>query len=336
MEKAIVRWSEGAYFPGNTVPEYQILKGQNFLDWICPALIKHEKSKAFREAANITVSPGCMADDPSAWEIEIYNREDIIKDNNILLNDAAAGSEDYGGGKYYDEIKRRLEYKYPYIKSSMIHAKLTVTELKKMFGTVLDDEYTEHIFVPEIIKKPAFLEGEGKLSAAERGTTMHLVMQHVPMDKPPSEEDIKSLLENMTDKDFMTKEEKSAVDIKRIVKFFESPLGLRLLKSKNVKRETPFYMEIDGRDVYKDLDDDAYKGEKVILQGVIDCFFEEDDGLVLIDYKTDYVPDNNTDIIKERYRLQIDYYAKALERLTEKKVKGKYIYLFFNGETIAF
>jgi ATP-dependent helicase/nuclease subunit A len=70
-----------------------------------------------------------------------------------------------------------------------------------------------------------------------------------------------------------------------------------------------------------------------MLQGIIDCYFEEMDGLILIDYKTDYV-NNNTELIKERYKVQLDYYTKALENITGKKVIEKYIYLFYNGEIL--
>jgi ATP-dependent helicase/nuclease subunit A len=89
-------------------------------------------------------------------------------------------------------------------------------------------------------------------------------------------------------------------------------------------------------EIYEGLPDDKYCSDTVLLQGVIDCCFEEEDGLVLLDYKTDYVAPGGTAEIKERYRLQLDYYAAALERITGKKVREKYIYLFWNGELIRY
>jgi ATP-dependent helicase/nuclease subunit A len=220
--------------------------------------------------------------------------------------------------------------------SSKLPAKLSVTELKRMSVTSLDDEYTQNIFVPPIIKKPSFLEGKGKISAAEKGTIMHLVMQHIDAVKPPCIEDVKHLMDDMVSMEFMTQEQRETVDIGRIVSFFESPLGGRLIKSRKVNREVPFYMEIQSIEVYKDLPQERYSDEKIVLQGIIDCYFEEDDGLVLIDYKTDYVPDGRSDDIKEKYRVQVEYYTRALERLTGKNVKEKYIYLFYNGEILGY
>jgi ATP-dependent helicase/nuclease subunit A len=86
--------------------------------------------------------------------------------------------------------------------------------------------------------------------------------------------------------------------------------------------------------VLKEFADDALCDEMMLLQGVIDCWFETEDGLVLLDYKTDYVPEKRSDIIRDRYRLQIDYYTKALEKITGKKVAERYLYLFHSGELI--
>ena len=109
-----------------------------------------------------------------------------------------------------------------------------------------------------------------------------------------------------------------------------------MLQAANIYREIPFNIELHCREIYKDLPAEGYAQETVLVQGVIDCYFEEGEDIVLIDYKTDYVSNRNTDIIKEKYRIQIDYYAKALESITGKRVTEKYIYLFRNGETIGY
>ncbi len=108
------------------------------------------------------------------------------------------------------------------------------------------------------------------------------------------------------------------------------------MASESVNREVPFNMEIYCQELYKDMGDEAYQCETLLLQEVIDCYLEEPDGIVLLDYKTDYVPAGRVEMIRERYRLQISYYARALEMLTGKKVKEKNIYLFWNGEVLEF
>lgn len=335
MEKALNKWSESIDCPGNKVPEHQILKGNCFLDWICPALLKHEKLKDFREAAKVELSPSSMVDDASKWDVKLYAKKDILKGSINIADDAAAAVEMPGKGKYWEEVSRRLDYKYPYSMSSTLPAKLTVTELKRMAAEDYEDEYTGHIFVPRLVKKPLFLEGTVKMSAAEKGTIMHMVMQHVDLGRIGEPQYVESLLTELTDSEFMTEAQKESVDIERILSFFNTDLGRRMVNSCRVCREVPFYMEISGIDVQKSLPD-IYKNEQILLQGVIDCYFEENDGIVLIDYKTDRVPDGNTDIIRDRYRVQLDYYTRALEKMTGKKVKEKYIYLFYNGEILEF
>jgi ATP-dependent helicase/nuclease subunit A len=100
---------------------------------------------------------------------------------------------------------------------------------------------------------------------------------------------------------------------------------------RQVYREIPFFIEIPTTEIYSQLPD-AYKEEKILVQGIIDCYFEEEDGIVLLDYKTDFV--ENEEEIREKYKVQIYYYSRALEKMTGKAVKRKYLYLFFNDSIL--
>ena len=335
LEKAYDKWSCDIDCPGNKIPEHQILKGKNYLDWICPALLKHEKLKSFREEGKIELSFDSMVDDNSIWDVKIHKRAEILKDSvNTDINNELSRDE-INKGKYFDEVKRRLDYEYPFKISSEIPVKLTVTELKRAEAFTLEDDYSNNIFVPQLAKAPAFMQGKTSLPPAQVGTIMHLVMQHINLNSEITKESVNELLDYLYNNEFITSEEMAVVDTDKIAGFFKSPLGIRMLKASAVYREAPFYMEVNANDVYKNLPEN-YKDEYVIIQGVIDCYFEESDGIILIDYKTDYVPEGKNDIIKDRYRIQIDYYTKALEKMTDKKVKEKYIYLFYNGEIIKF
>jgi ATP-dependent helicase/nuclease subunit A len=140
-------------------------------------------------------------------------------------------------------------------------------------------------------------------------------------------------IQEMVIKDLLTLKQAESIDTGKIRRFINSDLGRRVLSCDSINREVPFYIEIPCRELYPDIGEDMGH-EPVLLQGVIDCFFEEPDGLVLIDYKTDHVPQGKEDMIKERYATQISYYSKALETITGKEVKERYIYLFTNGEII--
>ena len=105
-----------------------------------------------------------------------------------------------------------------------------------------------------------------------------------------------------------------------------------MLRSREIRREEPFQINISAP-VYDPSLDGKYDDESIILQGIIDCFFAEDDGYVLIDYKTDRVT-NGSGAIRKKYEKQLELYERAIEKLTGKRVKEKYLYLLDNGETV--
>lgn len=159
---------------------------------------------------------------------------------------------------------------------------------------------------------------------------MHFVMQHLDFRQDNIEEQISEMVKQ----DLLTPEQAQSVDPKKIRYFLASPLGKRMLKSEIINREVPFNIEIPCHEVYSELGAECYQGETVLLQGIIDCYFEETDGIVLVDYKTDRLAEGWKETIRNRYEVQISYYARALEMLTGKPVKEKYIYLFTNGEVV--
>ena len=148
------------------------------------------------------------------------------------------------------------------------------------------------------------------------------------------DEELSSQLAAMVAKEQLTAAEAEAVRIPAISRFFRSAVGMRMLQTGTVHRETAFTIEMKLTDIYKELPDALYGNETMLLQGVIDCWFETKDGLVLLDYKTDYVPAGGSDLIRKRYKVQLDYYTRALEKITGKKVSETYLYLFHTGELL--
>ena len=127
----------------------------------------------------------------------------------------------------------------------------------------------------------------------------------------------------------LTEEYRDAVSPNRISKFLASELGYRMYlarKHGDLKREQPFVLAIPATLLKEDFPSE----EKVLIQGIIDAYFMEKDGIVLLDYKTDSVP--NMDMLWQRYETQMDHYQEALERLTGKKVKERILYSFHLGE----
>lgn len=338
LEASADKWCQAAASEGK-LPESEVMKGKSYLDWLGMALAKHKQGEAIRKVNNSEVSI-TNEDELSTWSIKTWNKEDIIVDEKNTAVDNLEASQEFVSeeGVYTQEIYRRLSFEYKYKYSSKLPANISVSELKRQsLKEEYDGEYVS-LLKPETLKKPEFLQEKRGLSGAERGTVVHFVMQHLQLDRVSNQEEIDKQLEEMIIQEFITEEQKKAVSSKRILNFFKSSLGERLLKvfneSGKVYREVPFFIEVPSTLVNPELPEDIYKDEKIRVQGIIDCFFEEDGQLVLLDYKTDYVEEGGEEAIKERYKVQIDYYCESLLRLTGMKVKEKYLYLFYNGNTV--
>jgi ATP-dependent helicase/nuclease subunit A len=221
-----------------------------------------------------------------------------------------------------EEIKTRLDFAYPYKGLSLIPAKVSVSELK---GRRSEDDNSEKLIkATEKYSKPQFLLDD-KLSAASVGIALHRFMQYAAFENLNTIEEINQQINNS----ILTEAEAKSMKAEEILKFIQSPLCQRLIKSKNTVKEYRFTTEISASEY---TNENIFEDETILLQGVIDCFFEEEDGIVLLDYKTDFVKNEN--ILIERYRLQLDYYARAIEELYGIRVKQKYIYSFTLGKEI--
>jgi ATP-dependent helicase/nuclease subunit A len=214
------------------------------------------------------------------------------------------------------------------MEASRLPAKISVTELKRRINLLPEDEYTTSTFVAAMIKKPLFLEEEKVLTSAERGTAVHTLMQHIDLKKEINIESVNIQIQQLVKNEILSPERGKVINASRILKFFSSEIGRKMLASAEVKREVPFFIRLKSTEIYKELPIDKYSDEIIILQGIIDCYFIEEGGIVLLDYKTDFVPDGDTGMIAERYRTQMDYYSRALAAMTGQKVKARYIYLF--------
>jgi len=175
-----------------------------------------------------------------------------------------------------------------------------------------EEEIVSPLRLSELPSRPAFLE-EKQITGAERGTLMHRALSLIPLEKMRGAGNlygaVKQCVHDMADREIFTYQEVMQLYIKGVADFFAGDLGQRMLASGNVRREWAFNLVMD---------------EGTLLQGVIDCAFLEDGAWVLVDYKTDRIEDEAAFI--QRYQMQIDWYARALERITGLPVKERYLY----------
>ena len=263
-----------------------------------------------------------------------------------------------------EEIVQRFAFTYPNPVAAKTTAKISVSELKRRFAErdaeavsatdvsmqqkpviscdITEDTTSENAILDTSIptisgteladsvfgRKPmAIADAEEIVTGAQWGTLMHEAMQWLPVKKY-TQKSMTDMLDSLQAEGKFSDEERSLLSDRSLYGFFNSDLGQRLIASKRVERELPFSMLFDGNRVYPDVEN----GERLFLQGIIDTVFVEDDQWVLVDYKTDRV--KSGDELIRRYKIQMDLYKEALERLTNMPVKASYIYSFRLHEAV--
>ena len=245
---------------------------------------------------------------------------------------------DEGCNEYVEVLRKRFSFVYPHACAPDLPSKLTVTEFK---GRYFDYETSEEAEKTELLEptsarkgrfafeRPDFIAGRTFLTAAERGTALHLAMQYIDFEKATDAEGVRDELRRLVDMGFIAQAQADAVDVHKITGFFGSDIGMRVLGAENVRREFKFSLLYPAGRFYPGGGED-----KMLLQGVVDCFFEEHGALVVVDFKTDRV---TADTLGERakiYAPQLAAYADALERITGMRVKSRVIYFFDIGAAV--
>ncbi|RAK19517.1 DNA helicase/exodeoxyribonuclease V subunit A [Anoxybacillus vitaminiphilus] len=311
-----------------------------YLDWIGPALIRHRDSSKLHGESVVT-SLEEIANHPSKWHIEMIEAktlqqtdETTQQQNDQIIKSLEKMHPISQPSEYKEKIYYYLTWEYNDQLLTMLRAKQSVSELKRqreIFGENADDALLRPFSSP-IAKRPLFMQ-EKKLTAAEKGTAMHMVMQHVELTKPITEETVREQIAKMVNEELLTYEQAESVDVLSVVAFFATDIGKRLLKAKYIYREIPFSLSLAASEVYR-LEGKSER-ENVLIQGVVDCMFEDEAGLVLIDFKTDAITnrfpgglDQAKAVLEKRYRTQVDLYRRAIEQIWKKEVKECYLYLF--------
>ena len=228
-----------------------------------------------------------------------------------------------------EQIRDSLAFRYQHLPATSAPSKQTVTQMK---GRIKDLEAAENTDTPKkkhrAWRSPSFVEA--KPDATAYGTAMHAAMQYISFDRCSSVEAVSGEIAAMTKAGYLTPEQGGMVNAEEIAALFTTQLGKKLMKSQQVLREFKFSVLDDGKNY-----DSALSGEQVLLQGVVDCTILEDDGITVIDFKTDRVSDNTLSETVDQYRTQITAYADAMSRIYGKKVKERILYFFRINRAIS-
>ncbi|MRH44176.1 helicase-exonuclease AddAB subunit AddA [Aquibacillus halophilus] len=339
FEKRQEKWLEVIDHPDWVLPPHYRLEAKSYLDWVGPALVRHNQNDMLRNVElNIQIPEPIRADD-SKWNVQLihgseYSNLDQHEQRQELdLQKTIQEWKPVDADKELNaKVEDRLSFVYPHSNASTYRAKQTVTEIKRQ--REVKDDYSDleliQPFKAPISKRPKFMQKEKMLTAAEKGTAMHTVMQHIPFTKKWKEEELTDFVQRLVTKEILRQEEADVVNIEAIQRFFETEIGERVVQSDNVQREVPFSFTLKANEVYHNWQGES--DEKVLIQGVIDCLIPVEGGWLLLDYKTDTITEEVSPDVKEqlkqRYQVQMELYSKSLEGIWKQPIVEKYLYFF--------
>jgi len=291
--------------------------------WIILAAMARPEGQALRAAAQREDLPLPPAKFGPAWKIAYHTgavSQEVIRAESSSEREVTARLSG-------QEIVDRLLWRYPYGTASATPAKITATQI------ATQDQEDPGVFLlrqsgeSEPFYRPTFAQETLGLTPAQQGTALHTVMQIIPMEKIHTPEEIKKELARLTAKEYLTPLQAQSVDVAAVARFFASPLGRAMSANKTLRREYPFSILADASRFYPE----APSGEELLLQGVIDAWFAEPDGLTIVDFKSDRVSASGAADRAESYRGQLAAYAFALETLTGQPVRRQILWFLRPG-----
>lgn len=321
LEKKMERYQEVFRVKGE-IPFTILSTADSYLDWMLMSLSGKYSDTAIlldegQDTGSLIVRE-LPVSDLVGREVERQAGKKLTKERLLSLD-----TTEIYDMEFETELTAAFGYQYPYESEIGLHTKLSVSELKKQ-GQFIDEEESE--FLPTI---PMFLKEEGEGDAvrgAYRGTAYHRVLELLDFGSVQTEADISQALTDFSRNKRMDEESISLISKTLLLNFLTSPLGNRLSMAQRngkLKKEQQFVIGIPAKEM--DLGDST---ELILVQGIIDAYMEEEDGLVLVDYKTDHIRKGEEQVLIDRYQIQLNYYRRALEQMTGKKVKEAVIYSF--------
>ena len=323
------------------------MRGKCYWDYVLPALARHRcMNGIFQEYGIFMNRNNPLYGDVSEFVVKKITAADLTENEVVEQAEREMKKEvlkNWNPGIVYDseireELERRFSFVYPYEYLKELPVKVSVSELKKRSYHSEQDleeavDYEQDEELQPLI--PRFIEAkkEEGYTGAFRGTAYHRVMECLDYQRTDTQEKLRVQLEELVSLKKMEEKEAASVRIRDILHFVESALGHRMKAAalqKKLFREQPFVIARKA----SELEGEWQCEEDVLVQGIIDAYFIENDEIVLVDYKTDFVRNGEEQKLIDRYHVQLEDYAQALERMTGRRVKERYIYSFTLGKEI--
>ncbi|MCL2217262.1 MAG: UvrD-helicase domain-containing protein, partial [Defluviitaleaceae bacterium] len=320
LQASMEKWED--YANQCVLPLYYRLGVKSYLDWLMPCLIGEKNEALFRinirrieEIPTPTVLPKKPGEEPEAQE------------------------------------SPRIPMLKPHIAAHALPSKLSISEIKRLYDITPDSTpFTERgdashhsintagkspAFEAPSFEPPAFIQAESGVTPMGMGSALHVITEAIDYHTHTTQDAIKELIADLTEKNLLDPEDAAAIDTAKILQLTNSPLADRLRRAEKIYRETPFVLAIPAEKLYPGIMQEQSQ-ESILVHGIIDCHFEEDGQIVLLDFKSDNIPRGMTlSQWGENHRVQLEIYKQALAKATQTEVKEVLLYSFSRGEAVS-
>ncbi len=318
-------------YPDRSLPTGFMQNASYYMEWLVTCLARSNRQPSLHLQNNELYYNAFINNQNFDCDLCLYDKDnffDLVKDFNT---EEAAPTDLETLFEKLDNVKADaknaaniLDWIYPFTQTANLPSKVSISEIKQRYYEQAEQLDASAAYTGEY-EKPD-LAASAVVTGASRGTLYHGFMEHIDF-KIKTYKQIKEYKQKLIDRGILTDDEASLINDKKIHAFLKSDICKRIAASPAVYRETAFTLGLTPYEIYGE---ESYKTDNdlIHIDGIIDLFFEEDDGIVLLDYKTDRIENGDIIPILKRYKIQLDLYAKAIERSTGKKVKQKLLYLF--------
>ena len=299
-------------------PTEQLIRDVSSMgDWVLLAALNRRECRGLLSSEDLRCQ--CNVDPAHPWQVTLAMAPEVTAAAGEAEEVPAALPENAA-----QKLKAALAFRYAHPEATHAPSKQTATQRK---GRAKDQEAAEHSDESRVFnrtwRRPGFLEAGGK----DYGTAMHTAMQYIHYDCCGDIAGVEAELDRLERSGFLTADRRKALRPREIAAFFATPLGKKMVAGAEHIREFKFSILDDAAHYGEGLE-----GEQVLLQGVVDCALIEDDGITVLDFKTDRVNVHTVSDAVERYRIQVETYANALRRIYGKPIKASCLYFFSLGE----
>lgn len=314
LDKKMKSWQE------KKVQSFSDLSGAgNYLDWVMPCALCGGKLFQVRP-----IDTGEL----TFHEISRHISKEQMKQELLHWD-----SEKHLSNEDKKEMEEIFRFSYAFQKEEQIKSKISISELKhKEYEEEWEDVERWYPQEDKTAYIPAFREEKEEIRGTKRGNVYHKIMEKLPFEGEYQEDKLRLEAEKLVQEGQISQEDWEAVNPRQLLWFFRSSLSKRMAAARaqgRLFREQPFVLGIEASRIYEDMEESE---ETVLVQGIIDAYFEEEGEIVLVDYKTDQV--KAPEELIERYKTQLDYYEEALHQITGKTVKEMIIYSFALGKPV--